>query len=82
VTFVVTVRLVSPSLEKMINFCYLHYCPEGFSVGLTHLSFPLRCFSNENEIECAASWVCLAKTLLSRKDARKKRKQKKPTICS
>lgn len=66
-------KACSPFLEKMINFCYLHYCPEGFSVGLTHLSFPLRCFSNGNEIECAASWVRLAKTLLSREDANKKK---------
>lgn len=70
-TFVVTVRRVSPSLEKMINFCYLHYCPEGSSIGPTHLSFPLHCFSNGNEIECTASWVRLAKTLLSREGAGK-----------
>lgn len=68
-TFVVTVRRVPPSLEKMINFCYLHYCPEGSSIGLTHLSFPLHCFSNGNEIECTASWVRLAETLLSSEGA-------------
>lgn len=72
VTFVVTVRRVSPSLEKMINFSYLHYCPEGSSIGLTHLSFPLHCFSNGNEIECAASWVLLTETLLSREGAGEK----------
>lgn len=76
VTFVVTARRNSPSSEKMINFCYLHCCPEGFSVGLTHLSFPLCCSSNGNEIECAASWVCLSRTFffffLSREDIRKK----------
>lgn len=74
-TFVVTVRRVSPSLEKMINFCYLHYCPEGSSIGLTHLSFPLHCFSNGNGIEGTASWVCLAETLLSRGGAGEKKKK-------
>lgn len=64
-------------LEKMINFFYLHYCPEGSSIGLTHLSIPLHCFSNGNEIECTASWVCLAKTLLSREGTGKKN-----SICS
>lgn len=73
-TFVVTVRRVSPSLEKMINFCYLHYCPEGSSIGLTHLSFPLHCFSNGNGIEGTASWVHLAETLLSRGGAGEKKK--------
>lgn len=66
VTFVATVRRVPPSLEAMINFCYLHYSPEGFAIGLAHLSFPLRCFSNGNGIECAASWVGFTETLLSR----------------
>lgn len=68
VTFVVT----EAHLEKMINFCYLHYCPEGFSIGLTHFSFPPHCFSNGNEIECTASWVCLAETLLNREGTEKK----------
>lgn len=71
VTFVAAARRISPSLEKMINFCYLHYCPEGSSIGLTHLSFPLHCFSNGNEIECTASWVS------PRRDSFKEEKEKK-----
>lgn len=74
VTFVATVRRVPPSLEAMINFCYLHYSPEGFAIGLAHLSFPLRCFSNGNGIECAASWVGFTETLLSREGEDKKNK--------
>lgn len=74
VTFVATVRRVPPSLEAMINFCYLHYSPEGFAIGLAHLSFPLRCFSNGNGIECAASWVGFTETLLSREGEDKKKK--------
>lgn len=74
VTFVATVRRVPPSLEAMINFCYLHYSPEGFAIGLAHLSFPLRCFSNGNGIECAASWVGFSETLLSREGEDKKNK--------
>ena len=41
VTFAVTVKSVSPSLEIMINFWYLHCRPGGSSTGFTHLSFPL-----------------------------------------
>lgn len=74
VTFVATVRRVPPSLEAMINFCYLHYSPEGSAIGLAHLSFPLRCFSNGNGIECAASWVGFTETLLSREGEDKKNK--------
>lgn len=65
-TFAATVRSISPSLKIMINFCYLHCRPEGSSTGFTHLSFPLHCFSNGDEIERIASWVRLATAPLSR----------------
>lgn len=83
VTFVTAARRISPSLEKMINFCYLHYCPEGSSIGLTHLSFPLHCFSNGNEIECTASWVSPRRDSFKQtRSRRKKKKEKKKCICS
>lgn len=72
VTFAATVRSVSPHSEMMINFCYLHCRPEGSSTGFTHLSFPLHCFSNGDEIEGIASWVCLATAPLSRGGAARK----------
>lgn len=72
VTFAATVRSVSPSLEMMINFCYLHCRPGGSSTGFTHLSFPLHCFSNGDEIERIAPWVCLSTTPLSVEGAARK----------
>lgn len=47
----------------LISVIYIA-APGGSSTGFTHLSFPLHCFSNGDEIECIAPWVCLPATLL------------------